>query len=82
MRDRASQAPFNPKDAVAMGIHEKALTQYSISLYPGTGTSDGIVGDHVLLAPAYNVSEDDIRLVVKLTVDVIDDFFRELCPTT
>lgn len=78
VRDRASQAPFNPRDAVAMRIHEKALRQYSISLYPGTGTSDGIAGDHVLLAPAYNISDDDVRLIVKLTVEVVEDFFNEL----
>lgn len=51
---------------------------YSISLYPGNGTVDGKSGDHVLLAPAYNITESDIRLIVDTTVKVIEDFFAGL----
>jgi len=49
--------------------------KYGISIHPGTGTVDGKVGDYVLLAPAYNITEKG----VKLTVRVIEDFFRAFC---
>jgi len=51
---------------------------YDISLYPGTGTVDGKVGDHVLLAPAYIVTQPEIELIVDTTARVISDFFAEL----
>jgi len=96
VRDKATKEPFDPKDAVAVSIHEKgrqaplndsyAFTQnprlglqpeYSVSIYPGTGTVDGRTGDHVLLAPAYNTTESDIKLIADTTVKVIEDFFAE-----
>ena len=51
---------------------------YSISLYPGSGTVDGRRGDHVLLAPAYNVTEEEIRYIVDTTATVIFQFFRKV----
>lgn len=52
--------------------------KYSISIYPGTGTVDGKSGDHVLLAPAYNVTKADVEKIVDLTTAVITEFFAEL----
>lgn len=49
---------------------------FSISLYPGTGTADGKSGDHVLLAPAYNITESEIRQIVDTTAAVITKFFK------
>lgn len=48
---------------------------YNISLYPGSGTTDGRRGDHVLLAPAYNVSAEDIHTIVDRAAAVITKFF-------
>ena len=52
------------------------LDSFNISLYPGSGTMDGRKGDHVLLAPAYNVTEEDIRAIVHTTTAVVKQFFR------
>ena len=49
---------------------------FNISIYPGSGTADGVKGDHILLAPAYNVTSEEVHLVVELTVAVIETFFR------
>jgi hypothetical protein len=48
---------------------------HSISLYPGSGSLDGTSGDHILLAPAYTSTEDDIRTIVATTTRVIKRFF-------
>ncbi len=50
---------------------------YSISLYPGSGTADGRLGDHILLAPAYNVTAADVEYIVETTIAVIKQFFRK-----
>lgn len=54
---------------------------FDISIYPGTGTVDGINGDHILLAPAYNVKANEIHMVVENTVAVINAFFKESSAT-
>ena len=48
-----------------------------MSLYRGNGTADGRVGDHVLLAPAYNVTEEDVFMIACKTAAVIKEYFVE-----
>jgi hypothetical protein len=50
---------------------------YSISLYPGTGCADGKSGDHVILAPAYNITSEEVRQIVDITAQVIVRFFSQ-----
>ncbi|KAK5128958.1 hypothetical protein LTR85_000291 [Meristemomyces frigidus] len=75
--NKTTKEPFESTEAVAMGVHELGMQDpYNISLYPGTGTVDGRRGDHIILAPAYNVNENEIRHVVDTTVLVVKHFFR------
>lgn len=48
---------------------------YNISLYPGTGGADGRRGDHIILAPAYNVTSEEIRQIVETVNTVVRQFF-------
>ncbi|KAK4574976.1 hypothetical protein LTR86_000826 [Recurvomyces mirabilis] len=76
--NKTTKAPFDPLEAVAMGVHELGMQEpYSISLYPGSGTVDGKSGDHILLAPAYTASEDDIRHIVDTTAQVVSQYFEQ-----
>jgi len=52
--------------------------EHSISIYPGSGTVDGVRGDHVLLSPAYTVTSAEIHEIVERTVQVIESFFSTL----
>ncbi|KIV95196.1 hypothetical protein PV10_02876 [Exophiala mesophila] len=62
---------------VALRLHEFALQpKYSISLYPGSGSVDGVLGDHVLLAPAFTATREEILKIAQLTRDAIFDFFE------
>ena len=47
----------------------------NISIYPGTGTADGVNGDHIMLSPAYNVTSEDVHTIVDTTMSVIKAFF-------
>ncbi|KAF2466378.1 PLP-dependent transferase [Lindgomyces ingoldianus] len=78
VRDKETKEPFDPSLGIAMRVHQKGIDPpYNISIYPGSGTVDGKSGDHVLISPAYNVTEADIRLIVDTTARVIEDFFAE-----
>lgn len=79
VQNRQTKEPFDPKFGVAMTVHQKGMEEkYSISIYPGTGTVDGRVGDHVLIAPAYNVTREDIAKIVDLVAQVIEEVFNEM----
>ena len=81
MQDKATKAPFDPALGVANGLYIKGLEpKYSIFLYSGTGTCDGISGDHLLLAPPYTVSRADIETIAERTRGVVTEYFEECIP--
>lgn len=59
-------------------MHAVGLHKFGISLYPGMGTKDGIAGDHVLICPAYNSSEADIRNIVARVKQTVEYTFKGL----
>ncbi|KAK5166679.1 uncharacterized protein LTR77_008223 [Saxophila tyrrhenica] len=76
--NKSAKTPYEPSEAIAMGVHELAMREpFNISLYPGSGTVDGRRGDHIIIAPAYNVTEEEIRSIVDTTASVVKQFFRQ-----
>jgi len=69
--DRASKTPFDPALKVHARIKNHAMTRHMMC-YPMGGTADGHRGDHVLLAPPYIVTEDQIEEIVKRLKDAVD----------
>lgn len=78
--DKETKTPFPSDLHVAMEISELGLTkEYSVSVYPGAGTAeDGIAGDHIIIAPPYNVTEEGIGLIVSVVGKLIKDYFSRL----
>lgn len=37
---------------------------------------DGIRGDHIILAPPFNVTKEEIDFIVETTVKVVEDVFK------
>ncbi len=56
VEDRSSNEPFDPSRGVGGKIRPFAL-ENGLVCYPGSGTIDGIKGDHVMLAPPFIVTE-------------------------
>ncbi|KAI9711716.1 MAG: hypothetical protein M1820_001860 [Bogoriella megaspora] len=74
VRDKNSKLPFPPEDVIASKIQLTGLTApWSIFLYPGSGTADGICGDHITIAPAYNVSTEQVHLIVRKLVGIVEE---------
>ncbi len=77
VRNKTSKEPFDPSEDVAMAIHHLGMKDpHNISLYPGTGTVDGTLGDHILIAPAYNVDEQQLEKLVERVAAVIREYFE------
>jgi adenosylmethionine-8-amino-7-oxononanoate aminotransferase len=59
VRDRASKEPFDPGRKIGARINTEAMER-GLICYPMSGTIDGTRGDHVILAPPFNVTRAQI----------------------
>jgi adenosylmethionine-8-amino-7-oxononanoate aminotransferase len=69
--DHGSKRPFDPALKLHARVKQAALDR-DLACYPSGGTVDGVVGDHVLLAPPYIVSPEEIETIVDRLGDAID----------
>ena len=59
VENRDTKAPFDPKRGIAKGL-KKAAFEAGLICYPMSGTIDGVNGDHILLAPPFIISDEQI----------------------
>jgi adenosylmethionine-8-amino-7-oxononanoate aminotransferase len=79
VKDKATKEPFDPENAVAQKILDLAISPlYNMTIYPGTGTVDGVRGDHIILAPSYFVKEAEVDNIVKTVSAVVQKVFLEM----
>jgi len=69
--DRDSKAPFDPSRKIAARVRAEAMAA-GLLCYPMSGTLDGHLGDHVLLAPPFIVADDELDLLVDRLGRAID----------
>lgn len=75
VKDKRSKETFDRLVGFGMKI-QQATFERGVAVYPGGATVDGIRGDHVLIAPPYNVSEADLGIIVdtlKAAYDMIEE---------
>lgn len=75
--DHKSKETFPPSAGIAGAVHLKGLEDLGISLYPGTGTKNGVEGDHILLAPAYTSTKEEIEEIATKTKDAVVRVFSD-----
>lgn len=63
--DRTDARPFDPAFAVHARFKQIAQ-QHGLLCYPSGGSADGVAGDHVLFAPPFIATEDEIDTIVAL----------------
>jgi adenosylmethionine-8-amino-7-oxononanoate aminotransferase len=69
--DRTSREPFDP--ALKLNARIKAAAfERGLACYPAGGTADGRRGDHVLLAPPYISTPEDIDMIVDRLGQAVD----------
>lgn len=72
VEDRATKATFDPGRKLHAKIKSAAFER-GLMCYPMGGTIDGRNGDHVILAPPYNIDEATIDTIVGLLGDAVED---------
>jgi adenosylmethionine-8-amino-7-oxononanoate aminotransferase len=71
VRDRDGKTPFDPALRLHARVKEEAFAR-GMACYPMGGTIDGRWGDHVILAPPYIVTSDEIDRIVDILGDTVD----------
>jgi adenosylmethionine-8-amino-7-oxononanoate aminotransferase len=61
--DRTTRAPFPPGQHFAQRVCDLAF-EWGIILYPGSGSVDGVAGDHLLVAPPFIITDEEIDEIV------------------
>ena len=69
--DRATRQWFDPARQLHARIKREAMAR-GLMVYPMGGTVDGRCGDHILLAPPFITSEDELRQIVERLAGAID----------
>lgn len=71
VRDRASKATFDPAVSLHARIKREAMAR-GLMVYPMGGTIDGRQGDHVLLAPPFIITDDELDQLTERLAGAID----------
>lgn len=69
--DRSTKATFDPALGLAGKLKKAALAE-GLICYPGSGTQDGKHGEHILLAPPFIASEEQLTELVAMLARAID----------
>jgi adenosylmethionine-8-amino-7-oxononanoate aminotransferase len=77
VRDKKTKEPFDPKLRLNVLIGNRAFEKGLIT-YPGGGGADGIKGDHLLLAPPFIISEEQIDKMVSILDETFTEILREI----
>jgi adenosylmethionine-8-amino-7-oxononanoate aminotransferase len=70
VKDRDTRETFEPAVGFGGGV-TRAAFERGVAVYPGAGTVDGFRGDHVLLAPPYTVSEEELGVICRVLKEAI-----------
>ncbi len=69
--DRATKTPFDPAHKLAATL-KKAAFKEGLICYPMPGTRDGVVGDHILLAPPFIATDEELEDAIQRLVRAVD----------
>jgi adenosylmethionine-8-amino-7-oxononanoate aminotransferase len=77
VRDRATKATFDPALKLHARVKKRAMGN-GLLVYPMGGTVDGRNGDHVLVAPPFITTPDDIDRIVDLLAVSIEQAIADV----
>jgi len=64
VKDRETKEPFDPAMNLWLTVMLKGM-EFGLMCYPGGGTAGGEKGDHVLLAPPFNINSAHVEEIVE-----------------
>lgn len=70
VKDQLTKETF-ARDLQASSLIMKLCLERGIVIYPGTGSADGVRGDHTLLAPPLNINKEEVDELFEAFEDAI-----------
>ncbi|KAH6877241.1 pyridoxal phosphate-dependent transferase [Thelonectria olida] len=77
VKDKASKSPFDPKLSFGLRVQQRAFEK-GVALYPGAATIDGVRGDHLLLAPPFTVTEEQLGRICRVLREAVEEIESEV----
>ncbi|KAF5011796.1 hypothetical protein FDECE_2086 [Fusarium decemcellulare] len=71
VEDKKTKKPFDPSIRFGVKVQEMAF-QLGLAVYPGTGTADGHVGDHIIISPPLTITEKEMDLMIEMLKEAYD----------
>lgn len=75
--DKSSKKPLRPSLMFASRV-QRAAFERGVAVYPGPVSSAGTDSDHVLLAPPYTISRDELQKIVEVLKEAYDEVEKEV----
>ncbi|CUM56411.1 unnamed protein product [Debaryomyces tyrocola] len=64
VKNKLTKDAIDPRIRIGQQIQHNALEK-GLAVYPGFGTIDGLSGDHILIAPSYDITQDQVDAMVQ-----------------
>jgi adenosylmethionine-8-amino-7-oxononanoate aminotransferase len=77
VKNKKTKEPFDPKLRLHALIGNRAFEKGLIT-YPGGGGADGISGDHLLLAPPFIITQEQIEKMVSILDETFTEIFHQI----
>ncbi|KKA30352.1 hypothetical protein TD95_001040 [Thielaviopsis punctulata] len=72
--DRESKRSFPVEETVAYKVHRVGVESKATLVYYGQGCGGNKTGDHIMLCPAYDVTEEEVDKLAETVGEMIRDF--------
>ncbi|MCJ1340277.1 hypothetical protein MMC09_005571 [Bachmanniomyces sp. S44760] len=69
--NKETKETFDPALGFGVKVQLRAF-KLGVAVYPGVATFDGVSGDHVIIAPPYNVTESQLETIVRVLRQAYD----------
>lgn len=77
VQDRITKQPFASELNLSKRIGEKSIEK-GVVLYPGRGSADGILGDHIMITPPLTINEEQLDEIIAVVRTCLEEVSLEL----
>jgi adenosylmethionine-8-amino-7-oxononanoate aminotransferase len=81
VEDKQTRKPFPAEYNISKRIGQKAIDK-GVVLYPGKGSVDGQLGDHIMIVPPLIINEQHINELVDVLEESIKEVVNDLVQVT
>lgn len=77
VKDKKTKQPFSSSEQMADQVGIESLRR-GLIIYPGTGSVDGVMGDHILIAPPLTIGRSEIDEMVSILEESVSQIENQI----